>query len=319
MIKINSKDQNLIYQLSLNSKQTNKQIAKQVRLSEQVVGYRIKKLVEKKIINYFYIRTNSAKLGYLHYKIFLKTKNLDEETEKEFVSALKNNKNIIWVVSTRGDFDYIISILAKNIHEFSEVYKKISSRFSQYILHRNVSIIEKASTFSRDYLIEKESKEFKYGGQEKLVKLDEDDFKLLQLITLNARMSAIEIAQKMEVSADKIIYRLKKLKESSFLTGFGVNLNLKKLGVKQYILALKLQNMSEAKYNKLKEIAKKNKSIQYFIRIIGDHDLELELEIQNDQQLDNLFNELKKEFIFDLIEYELLEITEEHKLNYFPF
>ncbi len=319
MTALDLKDKRILYELSLNSRQSNKEIAKKVGLSEQVTGYRIKRLQENGIIRYFYIRTNPAKLGYFHYKVFLKTKNLSEKAENEFISFLKTNKNTLWVVSTRGDFDYIVSILAKDIHEFSRIYEELQKLFGSHLLHRQVSIVEKASTFSRDYFIGKISQEFKYGGKEDLIKLDEDDINLLRLITIDARLPATEIAKRLGVSADKVIYRLKKLKDNYFLQGFGTSLDLKKLTMKQYLIALKLQDMSKEKFSKLKEFVKKNKSIQYFIYIVGDHDIELELEIQSDAQLDELFKELKKEFLYELTGYKLLEIVDEHKLSYFPF
>lgn len=319
MNKLDQKNKKIIFELSQNSRQTNKQIAKKVGLSEVVVGYRIKKLIENKIINYFYIRFNPALLKYFHYKVFLRTKPLTGEKEIQFINTIKNNKNVLWFVSTRGNYDYVLSLLVKDIHEFSKVYNEIIENFSDQILQRNVSIVEMARTFSRGYLQNKISQEFKHAGKEKKVELDKDDFKLLNLISINVRKTGIEIAKKMNISADKVIYRLKKIQKNNLITGFGLSLNLKKLGMKQYLIALKMQNMSLEKYNQLKEIARKNQSLQYFVKIIGDREVDLELEITTDEQLDQLFNEIKLAFVDELREYEILEITTEHKLNYFPF
>ena len=186
-------------------------------------------------------------------------------------------------------------------------------------MQRNVCVVENASVYSRGYLINQKSNEYKYGAKEEPITLDKDDIKLLKLITINTRKSAVELAREMKISADKVIYRIKRLKEKGFLQGFGTKLNLKKLNIKQYLISFKFQNFTSQKYNLLKEIAKKNQSLQYFISIIGDHDLELEIELQNTEQLDDLFKEIKKNFVNEIRDYEILEITGEHKLNYFPF
>ncbi len=319
MNKLDKKDKKILFELSQNSRQTNKEIAKKVGVSEPVAGYRIKRLICNKVITFFHIITNNAKLGYFHYKIFLKTANMEENKEKEFQKIVKENRNVIWFVSTRGNYDYVISILAKDIHEFSSVYKAITAKFSHCILQRNVCVVESAGIYSRGYLLNKDSKELKYGGKQDALSLDEDDVKLLQIITSNARKTATEIAGEIKASVDKVIYRLKKLKEQSYLNGFGLMLNLRKLNLKQYIILFNFQNMDSRKYNKLKEICKKNQSLQYFIFVIGNHDLELELEVQSSEQLDNLFKEIKNNFINELREYEIIEITDEIKINYFPF
>lgn len=316
---LDKKDRRVLFELSQDSRQTNKQIAKKVGLSEPSIAYRINRLLETKIIDYFHVIANTAKVGYFHYKIFLRTAQMNEEMEKDFVKIVKENRNVIWFVSTRGNYDYIISILAKDIHEFSTFYKEIAGRFGNNILQRNVCVVEKAEIYSRGYLLNQISKEQKYGRKGETIPLDKDDTRLLQVLSTNARTSSVEIARGLGISADKVIYRMKKLMAQEFIMGFGTKLNLKNLNITQYLVSFKFQGFTDKKYNLLKEIVKKNKSLQYFIFIIGDHDLEVELEVENAKQLDDLFKEIKKKFTNELRQYELLEIIEEHKLNYFPF
>ena len=59
------KDQEILYELDLNARQSNAQIAKKVRLSKEVVGYRIKRMLEDEIIIGFYSVIDVTKLGYL--------------------------------------------------------------------------------------------------------------------------------------------------------------------------------------------------------------------------------------------------------------
>ncbi|MFC1682478.1 Lrp/AsnC family transcriptional regulator, partial [Nanoarchaeota archaeon] len=229
MEKLDKKDKKILFELSQDSRQTNKQIAKKIELSEPSTIHRINQLIKNNVINYFHIITNNAKLGYFHYKIFFRTANMDEETEKEFIKSVKENKNVIWFVSTRGNYDFIISILAKDIHEFSKIYKELTERFGDKVLQRNVCVVEKAGIYSRGYLLNQKSKEYKYGTKEKPINLDEDDIKLLKFISTNARKSAVDIAHELNVSADKVIYRIKRLINRGFLQGFGTKLNLKLL------------------------------------------------------------------------------------------
>jgi Lrp/AsnC family leucine-responsive transcriptional regulator len=319
MFKLDQADRKILFELSQECRKTNKEIAKKIRLSEPGVAYRIERLMKKGIISYFHAITDNAKLGYFHYKVFLRTANMNEETEKEFIKTIRENKNVIWFVSARGNYDYVISILVKDVHEFNQIYKVIAQKFGEKILQRNVCVVEMATIHSRGYLLNQTTKEYKYGNIERPISLDEDDIRLMRIISNEARKTAVEIAKEMRVSSDKVIYRIRRLVQGGFLNGFGTKLNLKALGMKQYLISFKLQNFTDQKYNILKEIAKNNQSLQYFIQIIGDHDLELELEIQETEQLDKLFKEIKKHFASELREYEMLEITEEHKLNYFPF
>ena len=50
-IKLDLKDRKILYELDMNSRKSNTEIAKKVGLSKQVVGFRIKKLIDEKIVS----------------------------------------------------------------------------------------------------------------------------------------------------------------------------------------------------------------------------------------------------------------------------
>jgi len=313
-------DKKILYELDRDSRQSNKQIAKKVRLSEQVIGNRIKNLVEKNIIDYFYVRINPYLLGYMHVKIYLRLQNIISEKEEELLKDMNEQKNIFWVASLRGKYDLVVSIYVKNISEFTESYEKIFEKWKSYILERNVIILEKASTYTKAYLQElKKSEEIIYGsGKENIVKLDNLDKGLLRLMNKNGRMSYVELANKLDVSPDTIGYRINSLMKKKVITGFGTKINFKKFGIKYQILFLKLQGMNLSKYNRMKSLALFNKNIIVYIKTIGDHDVELEIESESDD-IDNLMKDLKNDFVNEIKNYELLEVTKEYRLTYFPF
>jgi len=313
-------DKKILYELDRDSRQTNKQIAKKVRLSEQVVGNRIKNLVEKNVIDYFYVRINPHLLGYMHIKIYLRLQNISQEKEEELLKNMSNQNNIFWIAILRGKYDLVISIYVKNISEFTEIYENIFEKWKDYIIERNVVILEKAFTYTKVYLQEKKkSKEIIYGSmKENIVKLDNLDKSLLRLMNKNGRMSYVELANKLDVSPDTIGYRINSLKKKGVITGFGTKINFKKLGMKYHILFLKLQGMNLSKYNRLKILAMLNKNVIVYIKTIGDHDSELEIESEGDD-MDMLMKDLRDNFVNEIKNYELLEVTKEYRLTYFPF
>jgi len=62
-IKLDIKDKKILYELDVNCKQTNAQIAKKVGLSRDSVGYRIKKLERESFILGYRTLINFRKLG----------------------------------------------------------------------------------------------------------------------------------------------------------------------------------------------------------------------------------------------------------------
>jgi len=319
--KIDIKDRKIIYELDRDSRQTNKQIAKKIKSSQQVVGNRIKRLIDLGIIQYFFVKTNPAILGYMHIKIYLRFHNLTKDKEDLLFQQLNQQKNIYWLSSLRGKYDLAASIYVKNISEFSIKYDEIFGKWGDYILERNIIVLEKAYTYTKAYLIPKQkSQEIVYSqGKETPITLDKIDNHILKILNKNGRKPFLEIAQLLSVSADTINYRINKLKKQGIITGFGVKINFNKLSNSYYILFLKLNNMNKIKYNKLQTIAKINTNTIIFIRTIGDHDAELEIEISKKQELDYLLKTLRNHFVSEIKDYEILEVTNEHRMTYYPF
>ncbi|MBS3079526.1 Lrp/AsnC family transcriptional regulator [Candidatus Pacearchaeota archaeon] len=319
--KIDLKDKKILYELDKNSRQTNKQIAKKVGLSKQVVGNRIKRLTNLGIIEYFFVKTNPSLLGYIHIKVYLRFHNLTKDKENNLLDNLISQDNIYWLASLRGKYDLVFSIYVKNLSEFSEKFDDLFKKYIDYILDRNVVVLEKAFTYTKSFLIpNKQTEEIVYSeGDELEMKLDNLDINLLKIMNKEARLSLVELAGRLKVSADTIKYRLKSLKKRNIITGYGTKIDFGKLKHSYYLIFLKLYNMNLSKYKKIENISKLNKNIIVFIRTIGEHDTELEVEVTRKEELDLLIQTLKDIFVNELKDYELIEVTKEHRMTYYPF
>ena len=79
------KDNLILFELLQNCRQSLSKIAKSVRLPQQTVGYRIKKLEDAKIIKKYAINVDYSKLGYSRHSLYLDVKGLDVETDRKSV------------------------------------------------------------------------------------------------------------------------------------------------------------------------------------------------------------------------------------------
>ncbi len=315
------KNKKILYELDKDSRQSNKQIAKKVRLSEQVIGNRIKNLIDNKVIEYFYVKTNPSLLNYIHVKIYLRLHNITEQKELELINELNIKDKIFWLASLRGKYDIEISIYIKNISEFSKVYEEIFSKYGDYILERNIVILEKASTYTKAHLVPNyKPEEIVYTKtSDSNIELDDTDSNLLKILNKGGRKPLIEIARDLNLSPDTVKYRINNLKNKGVITGFGVKIDFNKLNNNYNIITFKLQNMNKEKYSKFEALSKLNKNAIIFMKTIGDHDIELEVETSNKEELDKLMKSIRDNFITEIKDYEILEVTREHRMTYYPF
>ncbi len=318
MYKLDKKDWKILYELELDCRQSNSRIGKKVGLSKEVVNYRIKNLIKNKIIKGFYTIIDSSKLGFLSCRFFLKFQHDDPKKEQEIIDYFINLPYSWWVPSIDGTRDLGVCFWAKDTFEFHKIIREALNRFRPYIKEVLPGIYSKFHIFKRAYLINK-----KINYERSIVsaagpttKVDELDMKVLKIISDDARLSTVEIAEKCKTTPAKVMYRMKKLKEKKIIQAHRPMIDLGKIGYYWYKLNLELDD-----YTKIPDILKfanSHPNIVYAYEIIGGADLELEFEVKGYEEFRKVLNEVREKFSDIIRSYEHFLFFKEHKISYLP-
>jgi DNA-binding Lrp family transcriptional regulator len=314
-------DKKIIYELSRDSKQSYKQIAKKIKSKKEVVAYHITELLKKGIITKFVPIFSLSSIGIISHKIYLRLKGLDAEKEEKLIKDLVNNKEVVWVARSVGRWDLLLGFYAKNIIEFSKVKDNILSKLSKYLEEYSLTFIEDAFVLNRDYLLSakrEEFKEYSFAGELGGEKLDELDYKIISLIKNDVRKPFLEIADKLSVDARTVVSRLKLLEQRDILQGQTIFLDLDKLGFQLHKLCISFNNYSLENFSRVVNYAKQNSHVIHIIKSLGSWELELELEDNNLQHIYDFIRDLKNEFSLVIKQIELVTIIQEPKLEFFP-
>ena len=319
MITLDLKDKKLLTALDENSRYTNSQLAKRVQLSKPAIEYRIKRLQKNDIIFKYYTVINITKLGYSQYKIYFKFQNTSPEDEQKITDYWTKDKSTVWVGQIRSRWDLAVSILAKSNFEFGQALSTFMNKFSKFILEKDVLLTEYSPIYQREYLEKTKQKEFIYGIPEQIYKPDETDTKILQVLSNNARIPIIDLAEKTELTRDIVNYRLKKLNQEGIINQYRCFLNLQNININQYKIILRTKNFNEDEEEKIKNYIAKHKKATQFLKLIGSWDLEIEFETENEDELYKILNDIRNKFSDIIRDFDILRITKTFKLNYFPF
>ncbi|MFA5797747.1 MAG: Lrp/AsnC family transcriptional regulator [Candidatus Woesearchaeota archaeon] len=132
--KFDKYDRAIIRVLSEDARQNLADISKKVGLSRDAVRNRIQKLIKNKVILNFKPILNPPAMGYpiINY-VFIALHNPSAEQEKKFIAFMKAHKNITYVSSLIGKWDFIIDVMAENPGRFNEVMKELRQNFSALI------------------------------------------------------------------------------------------------------------------------------------------------------------------------------------------
>jgi len=276
-------DKKILCELDENCRIPISRLAKNLRISRNVASYRIKNLEEKGIVRKYIASINLGLLGFRTYKIYFKI-HTGKESEKEFVKSIISNKRIVSFLKLEGTFDYSVAIAVKNILELDDFLVHLNSTYKDLIKDYFVSIIVYSKIFklSKHILDKKESipKMEKYSGEEKKIDIESKDKKILKVLSQEANLPTVEIAQKTDLSVDIVKYRINKL-SSTLVNSYRIIIGLDKLGFYHYVIMLRLRQSSKKDEEKLVYWCSQKKNVMYCTKRIGYFDFEINAAIKS--------------------------------------
>ncbi|VVC04312.1 putative HTH-type transcriptional regulator [Candidatus Bilamarchaeum dharawalense] len=124
------------------------------------------------------------------------------------------------------------------------------------------------------------------------MKMDTTDKHLLYLLDQNARMSLTKLGSELQISRESVNYRIKKLQRNKIIKTFVTKLNFDRLGLINYVVYLKLNNLHAKEYEKLVTELSEKKYIVWLASIGGKFDLVLEIAAASLAEFDGHYSEL---------------------------
>lgn len=321
MYKLDNIDKKIIYELGKNARLSYKEISKNIGSKKEVIAYHINQLIKKQIITKFVPVFALSKLNLFSSKIYLRLQGLDKESEKKLYDSLVSNPQIAWVAKSVGRWDLLLGMYTKDVIDFSKKKNELLSKFSKYIKDYDVTEIEDALVFNRDYLVNKPvayRNHFVFSGNVEQNILDKKDLEIISLIRNNARLQAVEIAKKINLDARTVMNRIKVLQKKGILQGFTVFIDLKKIGIEFHKLCIYLQHYEQQKVDELISFLRNHQNTIHLIKSLGSWELEVEIENDESSNIYNYISEIKNNFPETIKQIDLVTITDELKLDFFP-
>ncbi len=321
MVDLDIKNWKILFELDLDSRQSLQSIGKKVGLSKEVTNYRIKKLQEEGVITSFFTRIDTCKLGILVFRTLIRLYNVTPEKEKALQEYLVKAEKVGWCVSVNGAWDLNFIYWADSISDFSGFWRNLLSKYGDYIHDKQVSVFDRYIQFPKLFLLKDkvldEIPSFSCG-RSKRIEVDKKDLKILSILASNSRAQSIDIAKKVCVSAKSVSHKIKKMKEAGIIQGFGISLNLRKIGFTYFKLHLYFKRFDRERFNGLLAFCRHNPYIIYTNELIGVTDLELDINIENEDAYHKLLNEIRYKFSDIIKDFESLHYFKELKHNLFP-
>ena len=321
MYKIDLKDRKILYELDLNCRQSNAQIGKKVGLKRDVVGYRIKKLEDEGIIKFYWTVIDNFRLGFNVFRIYLNFQYIDADIKNEIIQYFVDFSDTWTVVTVKSEIDLVVIVWVKDIFKFYQFWEKTLDKYEDFFANYAISIYVQGDGYKKSYLlsdgIDKSDKKIytvKCGG--KPIDIDTLNYKILNELAVNARISLIDLAEKFGNSSQSINYRIKNLFETGVIKAFRVDIDLSKLGLQRFKpnIYLKDHRLKLPIYNYLKD----KSYLEYMNFAIGWADLGPEIVVKDYDELLKILDEINTRFSGAIKKQSFFIADKVHKLRFMP-
>ncbi len=321
MNKLDAKDKKILYQLDVDSRQPNSGIAKNICLSKQVVGFRIKRMTQEGVISSFHTVIDISKLGFTVHKNFLRLQGIGKDKEMKIIDFLRQNPDVVWVASCDGRYDLAFGVWARDMEYLDKVIGEFTRHYGQYISERTIATIIHGEYFVRDYLIGKALGTFRksfFGAVPEKAKIDDTDWKILLELGKDSRTSSVDIAKIAGVSAETVGNKIKKLEKSGIIRHYNIIPDESEYPFLHYKVLISLRNLTDQRYKILVEFCRMNPNIVYIIKALGPWEFEADIEVENAEQFRKIMMDIKSKFNDIIKDYWTLQIYRVHKYNFCP-
>lgn len=314
-------DRQILWHIDLDARISVTDLAKQLGLSKQVVSYRLQRLTANEYILKQIAVIDIHRLGLLTFRVYVRLASSKPSEVKELLQFLKKHKHTLFVGYFSGAWDIEAVFTARNFIHFSEMFTELRRSYGSLLYRYDISMTPVVQLFRRDYLLAKPRKYAPlktYGGEPVYGAWDELDFQILEALSVDSTISYDELGDRLKTAGNTVKARIKKLSDAKIISGYRTAINSSKLGRTYMKALLKLSPLSAVKEKAFLTACAAPSCTVYLTEVLGSWQLELEAEVENRGELDSVISSLRAKFPGVIIDFDILVVTEELKLNYLP-
>jgi Lrp/AsnC family leucine-responsive transcriptional regulator len=323
MSSLKTKDLRLLAELDENARRPASLLSRNTKMSQQLVGYKIKKFLRDRVIWNFYAQVDYAKLGYLRFSAHFKILYISKEHVRHLISHFINHPSVVCVEECGGRWDLVVTYMALNPSHFNKVLKETMHRFPKQLRECTVLTTVVIHEFARKYLPkrrkpEKQGRSRIVGGDRDYLQLEETDRRIVHKLLDNARASATEIAREIGLTANTVIQHRKRLVKSQLIKGYRPLLSLNRLGYGQHHILIRYHNLSADAENSILEYCRINPYVVRFTKTLGLYDLWLDLETTSPLEFRSVCVELREKYGEIIQDFESFPVYRVYYRSYLP-
>ncbi len=314
---LDSLDKQILYNLDLNSSTPFLTLGKTLKVPNETVAFRVKRLIQDGYIKNFITTINVSKLNTFYYKFFYKFHKRTQVIDDEVIGYLKQNPSIAYLANLEGRYDLTFLVVAQGVTDLFNFLVPFKAKFGEHILEQEILTMTAVHRFNMRFFSDQPQvlQHSQYPEQLIQPSIKEIDYKIITMLAGNSRTTDIELANALKITPSVARYHVSKLKKAGIFGSPVLELDFSKFGVAQYQVNFSLKN--QERISEIIAAAGQLPQSTFATVTMGKYDLALEFAVRSIKELRDLLNKLNDQFADTVMSHEVFDM-QEHGINWFP-
>ena len=306
------KDRLILFELLQDCRQPTAKIAKAVKLPQQTVSYRIKKLEDSKIIKKYAVNINYPKLGFSRHSLYLDVKGVSAQEVDKYLQQITsiNEVSCCYMLHEVSEWKLYVSVWTKTIERYDEIQTKIISKFKNKINnYLSFQSVKSFTYFARRLNPNKKALVDVKGNPEHL-EIKDSDWKLINKLKSNSKIPVVKLAHELKLNTNSVIKKINELKKKGIIERFYPILDMKKLGYTEYTFISRIDPSHHKKLEEFIKFTEKDPRFVIVIKAVGYVNLYYAFLVKDRYELSEINQKIHKLLGKAILEQYKIEVDE---------
>lgn len=316
LLTLNEIDRRILHELTINSRQGIRKIARTVKKSPQFVNYRIKKL--QQYISQYTVRVNRQKTHYYEMICYINLIESKKDKNKILESLYYLPKVTSMIISQGNDLNLIINHVFKNPDDIRNNFTTIYKQFGSNIRSMETLIPYDTIYFGHRYLvpeyINNKNDRNTHTDDEKTIRLNDRKDKILRILSANSMLTHKQISKEIGCSPETVRYTINTMEKEGIITGYPAILSTPYF----YRIMIKTAKVNENVFKKFVNYGRITHETIQIVRIIGRYNLFYDIYSEEPAILRRWLNNLRSTLGDHISDYSIINLWDIKKYSYYP-
>jgi DNA-binding Lrp family transcriptional regulator len=157
------------------------------------------------------------------------------------------------------------------------------------------------------------------GLEKEKIRIDDKDRIILKMLSHDARVKIVDMAEKIALTPEAVLYRLRRLEKDKVILGSSMIFNTNKLGYYFADLLIEINPFSSEIQERIKKASRQNKRINHLLFLVNQPNCLIQIIFKTQEELEETIKEIKSLFQDEYAKVKILFPKIEEKINTLPF